>query len=104
MTLALVRRSKEIAVRKVLGAEVVHIILLFIRQYAALIGVALLIAWPLAWLVTGRWLRQYAYRIPQEAGNYLLVGAIVCAASFLLIGLQCMKVALANPVKSLKTE
>jgi putative ABC transport system permease protein len=104
LTLALVRRTREIAVRKVLGAEVMHIIMLFIRQYAALIGVALLIAWPLAWLVTGRWLRQYAYRIPQEAGNYLLVGAIVCAASFLLIGLQCMKVALANPVKSLKTE
>ena len=58
----------------------------------------------LAWLVTGRWLQQYAYRITQDAGNYLLAGAIVCVASFLLIGLQCMKVALANPVKSLKTE
>jgi len=104
LTLALVRRTREIAVRKVLGAEMMHIILLFIRQYAALIGAALLIAWPLAWLLAGRWLEQYAYRITQNAGNYLLVGGVVCAASFLLIALQCMKVALTNPVKSLKTE
>lgn len=64
----------------------------------------MLIAWPLAYLLTGRWLEQYAYRIAQNAGNYLLVGAVVCGASFLLITLQCLKVALTNPVKSLKTD
>jgi len=104
LTLALVRRTKEIAMRKVLGAGARHIVILFIRQYAALIGIAILIAWPFGYLLTNRWLEQYAYRIPQNAGNYLMVGAVVSAASFLLIGLQCMKVALTNPVKSLKSE
>src|SRR6185312_2831189 len=101
---ALTKRTKEIAMRKVLGAEVYHIIILFLKQYAMLIAIAILIAWPLAYWLTSRWLEQYAYRIGQDAGYYLLVGAIVCALSFLLIGLQCLKVALANPVKSLKNE
>src|SRR6185312_14261319 len=66
--------------------------------------IAILIAWPLAYWLTTRWLEQYAYRIGQSAGYYLLVGAIVCSISFLLIGLQCLKVAVTNPVNSLKNE
>jgi ABC-type antimicrobial peptide transport system permease subunit len=104
LTLALAKRTKEIAIRKVLGAEVYHIITLFLKQYALLIGMAVLIAWPLAYLLSTRWLEQYAYRIGQNAGNYLVVAAVVSAMSFLLISLQCLKVALTNPVKSLKTE
>jgi len=104
LTLALTKRTKEIAMRKVLGAEVYHIIILFLKQYAMLIAIAILIAWPLAYWLTTRWLEQYAYRIGQSAGYYLLVGAIVCSISFLLIGLQCLKVAVTNPVNSLKNE
>lgn len=57
-TLALSKRKKEIAVTKVLGAEVYHIITLFLKQYAILVGIAILIAWPLAYLLTSRWLEQ----------------------------------------------
>ena len=104
LTLALTKRMKEIAVRKVLGAEVHHILSLFIRQYAALLVIANLIAWPLTYYLSNRWLQQYPYRIGQPLGIYFVAGIFVTLIAFLLISLQCLKVALANPVSSLKTE
>jgi putative ABC transport system permease protein len=104
LALALTRRTKEIAVRKVLGAEIHHILSLFIRQYAALLLIANLIAWPVTYYFSNRWLQQYAYRIIQPLGIYFIAGIFVTIIAFVLISLQCLKVALANPVKSLKAE
>lgn len=104
MAIALTRRTKEIATRKVLGAGLHNILSLFIQQYAGLLLVANLVAWPLAWYFTNQWLQQYQYRISQSAGNYFVAGGIVTVISFVLISLQCLKVATINPVKSLKTE
>jgi putative ABC transport system permease protein len=104
LTLTLARRTKEIAVRKVLGAEVHHILRLFIRQYAGLLLISNLIAWPLTYYYSDQWLLQFAYRIPQTVGVYLIAAVLVTAVSFLLISLQCLKVALVNPVRSLKME
>jgi len=104
LALALTRRTKEIAVRKVLGAEIHHILSLFIRQYAALLMIANLIAWPVTYYFSNRWLRQYAYRIIQPLSIYFIAGILVTIVAFVLISLQCLKVALMNPVKSLKTE
>ncbi|HVY74123.1 MAG TPA: ABC transporter permease [Puia sp.] len=104
LTLSLTKRTKEIAVRKVLGAEIYHIIALFLKQYAVLMFIALGVALPIAYLLSSRWLDQYAYRISQQATQYLLVSFLVCAVSFLLIGVRCLKVALGNPVDSLKNE
>jgi putative ABC transport system permease protein len=101
---ALNRRTKEIAVCKVLGAEIHNILSLFIKQYAVLLLLANLIAWPLAYYFSNRWLQQFAYRIIQPVSIYFIAGIFVTAVAFVLIGLQCLKVALANPVKSLKTE
>jgi ABC-type antimicrobial peptide transport system permease subunit len=104
LALALTRRTKEIAVRKVLGAEIHHILSLFIKQYAGLLVIANLIAWPLTYYFSNRWLQQYAYRIIQPVSIYFIAGIFVAIIAFILISLQCLKVALANPVKSLKTE
>ena len=104
LALALTRRTKEIAVRKVLGAEIHHIVTLFIKQYAALLLIANLIAWPLTFYFCNRWLQQYAYRVNQPMSMYFIAGLFVAIIAFLLIALQCMKVALSNPVKSLKME
>ncbi|MDP4150165.1 MAG: ABC transporter permease [Bacteroidota bacterium] len=104
LTLSLTKRIPEIAVRKVLGAGMRNILLLFIRQYAGLLGIANFIALPLAYVLTNRWLDQYPYRIAQTAGAYLLSGALVSVIAFALICLQCLKAASANPVKSLRTE
>ncbi len=104
LTLALTKRNKEIAVRKVLGAEVHHILSLFIRQYAALLLIANAIAWPLTYYFSNQWLQQYAYRIVQPVTIYITAGVFVAAIAIVLISLQCLKVALANPVKSLRSE
>jgi putative ABC transport system permease protein len=100
----LAKRSKEIAVRKVLGAEVRNIILLFVKDYAWLILIANIIAWPLAYMITNRWLQSYAYRIQQDWTPYLFAGFFVFAAAFVFITVQCFKTAVANPVKCLRNE
>jgi putative ABC transport system permease protein len=100
----LTRRNKEMAVRKVLGAGLVDIIRLFFQDYAGLILLANLIAWPLAYVVTDKWLSNYAYRITQDIGPYVAVGAIIFVTAFVLIAAQCLKTAMANPVRSLRAE
>jgi putative ABC transport system permease protein len=100
----LAKRSKEIAVRKVLGAGVKNIIVLFIKDYALLILIANIIAWPLAYLMVNHWLQSYAYRIEQSITPYLFAGALVFVTAFIFVTLQCFKTALANPVKSLRSE
>lgn len=101
---SLTRRNKEMAVRKVLGANIKDIVSIFLRGYALLIFIANLIAWPLAYLFISKWLVNYVYRIPQTILSYLLAGLLVFAVAFVLIILQTVKEAGANPVKSLKTE
>lgn len=98
------RRNKEIAVRKVLGANVGSIIRLFLKEYGVTILIANAIAWPSAYTLINSWLENYNYRIEQDMFSYLLVGFTVFFIAFLLIALQCFKAASANPVKSLRTE
>lgn len=104
VTFTLLKRTKEIAVRKVLGADVWQIILLFVKDYAWLILAANGIAWPITYLATNKWLEGYAYRVNQAVAPYVIAGMVVFTAAFLLIAVQCRKAALTNPVKSLRTE
>ncbi len=73
LAFTLARRNKEIAVRKVLGADAKNIIMLFLKDYALLIVVASIIAWPLAYWATNQWLQNYTYRIQQNLVPYLTV-------------------------------
>lgn len=100
----LVKRTKEIAVRKILGAGIPRIMLLFIKDYAWLIAIANIIAWPVAYILTNNWLKNYAYRIDQGLLPYVSVGLSVFLIAFVLIGLQCFKAGSMNPVKSLRAE
>jgi putative ABC transport system permease protein len=100
----LTKRNKEMAVRKVLGADLIDIIRLFLQDYVGLILLANLIAWPLAYVVTNKWLENYAYRISQDIVPYIIVGALIFLLAFVLIAAQCMRTATANPVKSLRSE
>ena len=100
----LAKRGKEMAVRKVLGAGASHIIGLFIRDYAWLLLIANGIGWPVAWLLTGRWLQRFVYRAPQDIGPYLFVLAFVFLTVALLVTVQCLRTALDNPVRRLRTE
>jgi putative ABC transport system permease protein len=100
----LTKRSKEIAVRKVLGADAGNIIFLFLKDYALLILLSNLVAWPLAYYITDRWLQSFAYRIEQNIFSYLSVFVFVFIIAFGLIIAQCFKVSVTNPVKSLRAE
>jgi len=100
----LTKRTKEIAVRKVLGADVKNIIFIFLKEYGLLILISNIIAWPLAYIITAKWLENYAYRVNQNVIPYLFVCFFILATAFILITAQCFKAAIANPVKSLKVE
>ena len=104
VAISLGKRTKEIAVRKVIGADARNIIFLFIKDYALLILIANIIAWPIAYSLINKWLDNYAYRIQQNVINYLIVCVFIFITAFLLITVQCFKTANSNPVESLRSE
>lgn len=98
------KRNKEIAVRKILGANAGNIIFLFVKEYAVLIIIANIIAWPSAYFITEHLLQNFAYHMKQNIFPYVMVLAFITVISFALIALQCFKTATANPMKNLRTE
>jgi len=98
------RRTKEIGIRKVLGASVTDIILLLSREFLVLLGFSILIAWPVAWYFTDKWLDKFAYRIALDWYTFILAGVIALAIAALTVGYQAIKAATANPVESLRYE
>jgi putative ABC transport system permease protein len=103
-TLAVVRRTKEIGVRKVLGAGVTSIVSLLSKDFVKLIVIAAVIAFPLAWWFMNNWLNDFAYKVNINWWAFLLAAAAALGIALLTISFQAIKAALANPVKSLRTE
>ncbi|MDB5262619.1 MAG: hypothetical protein JWQ14_1900 [Adhaeribacter sp.] len=98
------QRTKEIGVRKVLGASVFDIVGLLSKDFVALVLVANILAWPLAWYGLHRWLQDFAYRVEMGWWVFVLAGVLALLIALLTISLQAIKAAVANPVKSLRTE
>ena len=98
------QRTKEIGIRKVLGASIVGIVLLLSKDFTKLVIVSNLIAWPIAYYAMNRWLQDFAYRINIGVGTFLLAGAIALIIALLTVGFQAVKAALANPVEALRYE
>ncbi|MBN9386014.1 MAG: ABC transporter permease [Chitinophagaceae bacterium] len=98
------RRVKEIGIRKVMGASVRHIVGLLSRHFIKLVFIAILIAWPLAWLVLHRWLQDYAYRIDISWWVFVLAGAMALLIALMTVSILAIKAAMANPVESLRVE
>ena len=103
-SLAITRRTKEIGIRKVLGASNHHIVALLSREFVVLILIANLIAWPIAHYGVEHWLRDFAYRIDAGMGLFLLGGLLVFLTALLTIGVQALKAAQRNPVHALRYE
>ena len=98
------QRTKEIGVRKVLGATVGSIVALLSKDFLTLVLLALVIASPIAWYAMNRWLQGFAYRIQIEGWVFALAGLIAISIALLTVGFQSVKAALMNPVKSLRSE
>ncbi len=103
-TYSAVQRTKEIGVRKVLGAEVSSIALLLSKDFLKLVLLAILIATPFSWYAMNKWLNDYAYQIDIHWWVFALSGGIALAIALATVSFQAIKAARANPVKSLRTE
>ena len=102
--LSIEQRTKEIGIRKVLGAAISKIIVLISREFIILISIAFLIAVPVAYYFINKWLQNFAYRISIGWWMFALAGILIITVAMITISFQAIKAALANPVKSLRTE
>jgi len=98
------QRTKEIGVRKVLGASVASIVGLLSKDFLKLVGIAIVLAVPVAWYVMDKWLQSFAYKIDMAWWVFALAGVLAVGIALLTVSFQSVKAALMNPVKSLKTE
>jgi|GEM_PF-730 len=104
VTYAAEQRTKEIGIRKVLGATVSSIVGLISKDFTKLVGIAALIAFPVAWWAMYKWLDTFAYRTEISWWIFLLAGAVAFAIALLTVSIQTTRAAIANPVKSLRSE
>jgi putative ABC transport system permease protein len=98
------QRTKEIGIRKVLGASVSGLVLLLNKESAVLVLIANIIAWPIAYLAMSRWLANFAYRISMSPAVFPIAGALAFTIAWLTMSFQTIRAARANPINSLKYE
>jgi ABC-type antimicrobial peptide transport system permease subunit len=103
-TFATQRRVKEIGVRKVLGASEAGIVALLSKDFMQLVFISLIIAFPIAWWAMNKWLEGFAYRINIGWWVFAFAGGTAILIAFITVSFQSIKAAIANPVKSLRTE
>jgi len=100
----IVRRTKEIGIRKVLGAHVSDILLLFMKDVLRWVIWANLLAWPIAFYVARKWLEGFAYRIDVEVWMFILASFLSLLIAVVTVGWHAVRTALADPVQSLRYE
>jgi putative ABC transport system permease protein len=99
-----VQRTKEIGIRRVLGANITSINMLIARNFLIMIGIAILIAVPLAWYAGNQWLQDFAFRIPVQGWVFIAASVATILIALITVGFHSVRSALMNPVKSLRTE
>jgi putative ABC transport system permease protein len=98
------KRTKEIGIRKVLGASVNGVVAILSKDFLKLVCIALIIAIPVAWMAANKWLQNYPYRIMLNWWLFALAGILVITIALITVSFQAIKAGIANPVKSLRTE
>ena len=101
---AMAQRTKEIGIRKILGASAAQIIAMLSSDFLKLVLVANLIAWPVTWVAMNRWLQNFAYRIDISWWVFALAGGLALGIALLTVSTQAVKATLANPVEALRYE
>jgi putative ABC transport system permease protein len=104
VTYAAEQRTKEIGIRKVLGSSITGIVALLSRDFLKLVGIALIIGSPLAWFIMNHWLENFAYRINISWWVFAVAAFFAIAITLITVSFQTIKAALANPIRSLKSE
>jgi putative ABC transport system permease protein len=102
VAISMLRRTREIGIRRALGATVEGLLILLSREFAVLVGIGNLAAWPLAWLGANYWLETFAYRIDPEPWLFALAGMGVLGVALLTVGANVIKAARTQPVKALR--
>ena len=100
----ILQRTKEVGIRKVLGASVKNVVFILSKDFLALVIVSFVIATPIAWFIMHSWLQDYAYRIEINWWVFGVAGALALLIALSTISYQAIKAAIANPVKSLRSE
>ena len=98
------QKTKEIGIRKVLGASIIELVQLLAIDFVKLIFIALLIATPFAWFYMNKWLQDFAYKIEFPWWVFIVSGVMALAIAMITMGFQAIKAAITNPVKCLRTE
>lgn len=103
-TFSTLRRTREVGIRKVLGAGVGHLLSLLTREFLYLVGISLLVGTPVAVWLMQRWLQKFSHKVPIDPWWLVAVGLLVMALTALSVGAQALRAARANPVDSLRSE
>ena len=104
ITYTIAQKTREIGIRKVIGAGAGSIVMLFYKQYFRLVIIANVIALPLAWYFMNGWLNDFPYRVNISWWVFVVAGLLAVVIALVTVSFQAMKAALANPVKSLRAE
>jgi putative ABC transport system permease protein len=104
VSFAAARRTKEIGIRKVLGATVANLVRLLSQEFLKLVLIANVLAWPIAYVAMSIWLENFAYRITPSGWTFLIAGAAAVVIALLTVSYQAIRAALANPVEALRYE
>ena len=99
-----IQRTKEVAIRKVLGATVTNITVLLSRDFIMLVLISFAVAAPVSWYLIDQWLQDFAYRINIPWWAFLLSGLLTLVIAFLTVSFQSVKAAFKNPISSIKVE
>jgi putative ABC transport system permease protein len=98
------QRTKEIGIRKAMGASVWQLVMMLIKEFARCILIANIFAWPIAYVATNSWLEDYAYRISPSPWSFISATILTLIIGLLTVSYQAVKAALANPVEALRYE
>ena len=97
-------RTKEIGVRKVMGASIFSVVVMLSKEFTMLILIAIVLAIPISWVVMNKWLDMFAYKVPVGIDVFIIAGSSALIIAWVTVSYQSIKAAIVNPVKSLRSE